>query len=213
MPGRCWGSRSAASATAAAPRTRYRSIRCDLAIGLELRPGARAGRRVALHRCAERDRRRRPQRRRAADGRPREPSPEAGPDERAEASWLTWRVHRAIEQLPEHERPVIELAYWAGSRERGLGVPGRAARDGEAPDAERVGTAGRTCSRRSCIDDRLEDLVGDIADPSEPSGCSGCTSCCSRSRRRRSSRPRQRRSGPTGPAADRAAAAPPLATR
>ena len=45
---------------------------------------------------------------------PEKPSPEGGPDERAEASWLTWRVHRAIEQLPEHERPVIELAYWGG---------------------------------------------------------------------------------------------------
>ena len=45
---------------------------------------------------------------------PETPSPEGGPDERAEASWLTWRVHRAIEQLPEHERPVIELAYWGG---------------------------------------------------------------------------------------------------
>lgn len=37
---------------------------------------------------------------------------EAGPDERAEASWLAWRVHRAIEALPEHERQVLELAYW-----------------------------------------------------------------------------------------------------
>ena len=23
-------------------------------------------------------------------------------------------MHRAIEELPEHERPVIELAYWGG---------------------------------------------------------------------------------------------------
>ena len=45
---------------------------------------------------------------------PDKPSPEGGPDERAEASWLTWRVHSAIEQLPDHERPVIELAYWGG---------------------------------------------------------------------------------------------------
>ncbi|HXH87904.1 MAG TPA: sigma-70 family RNA polymerase sigma factor [Gaiellaceae bacterium] len=37
-----------------------------------------------------------------------------GPSEQAEASWLSWRVHRAIEGLPEHERPVIELAYWGG---------------------------------------------------------------------------------------------------
>jgi RNA polymerase sigma-70 factor (ECF subfamily) len=45
---------------------------------------------------------------------PEKPSPEGGPDERAEASWLTWRVHSAIELLPDHERPVIELAYWGG---------------------------------------------------------------------------------------------------
>ncbi|HUQ23830.1 MAG TPA: sigma-70 family RNA polymerase sigma factor [Gaiellaceae bacterium] len=45
---------------------------------------------------------------------PDEPSREGGPDERAEASWLTWRVHSAIELLPDHERPVIELAYWGG---------------------------------------------------------------------------------------------------
>ncbi len=45
---------------------------------------------------------------------PDEPSGEGGPDERAEASWLAWRVHAALEQLPEHERPVIELAYWRG---------------------------------------------------------------------------------------------------
>lgn len=37
---------------------------------------------------------------------------EVGPDEHAEAAWLAWRVHRAIEELPEHERQVIELAYW-----------------------------------------------------------------------------------------------------
>ena len=40
------------------------------------------------------------------------PSPEPGPDERAEADWTAWRVHRAFEELPEHERAVIELAYW-----------------------------------------------------------------------------------------------------
>jgi RNA polymerase sigma-70 factor (ECF subfamily) len=43
-----------------------------------------------------------------------EASPESGPPERAEASWLSWRVHAALERLPQHERPVIELAYWGG---------------------------------------------------------------------------------------------------
>jgi RNA polymerase sigma-70 factor, ECF subfamily len=36
------------------------------------------------------------------------------PSEEAEASWTAWRVHRALETLPDHERPVIELAYWGG---------------------------------------------------------------------------------------------------
>jgi RNA polymerase sigma-70 factor (ECF subfamily) len=45
---------------------------------------------------------------------PEEPSGGDGPDEHAEAAWLAWRVHRALEELPEHERPVIELAYWGG---------------------------------------------------------------------------------------------------
>ena len=46
------------------------------------------------------------------DGARRRPEPPMeAPDE---PSWLTWRVHAALEHLPEHERPVIELAYWGG---------------------------------------------------------------------------------------------------
>jgi RNA polymerase sigma-70 factor (ECF subfamily) len=41
-------------------------------------------------------------------------SREPGPDDRAEASYVSWRVHRALEELPEHERTVLELAYWSG---------------------------------------------------------------------------------------------------
>ena len=42
------------------------------------------------------------------------PGDEPGPAERAESSWAAWQVHRALEVLPDHERPVIELAYWRG---------------------------------------------------------------------------------------------------
>lgn len=45
---------------------------------------------------------------------PEEASAEAGPDEQVELSWLSWRVHSAVEQLPERERAVLELAYWSG---------------------------------------------------------------------------------------------------
>ena len=41
------------------------------------------------------------------------PAGERGPDERAEAGDTAWRVHRALAVLPEHERAVIELAYFA----------------------------------------------------------------------------------------------------
>src|SRR5215203_2490071 len=43
-----------------------------------------------------------------------EASDEPGPADKAETSWLSWRVHRAIGELPDNERVVIELAYWRG---------------------------------------------------------------------------------------------------
>ena len=42
------------------------------------------------------------------------PSDEPGPPELAEQSWVSYRVHRAMEDLPETERTVLELAYWSG---------------------------------------------------------------------------------------------------
>ncbi|WP_411277354.1 RNA polymerase sigma factor [Gaiella sp.] len=41
-------------------------------------------------------------------------STDLAPDEEAEASWNSWRVHRALETLPENERSVIALAYFSG---------------------------------------------------------------------------------------------------
>ena len=58
---------------------------------------------------------------------PDEPSTDAGPAERAEAGWVAWRVHRAFAELPQHERAVLELAYWGGMSQSEiadfLGVP------------------------------------------------------------------------------------------
>ena len=45
---------------------------------------------------------------------PEEPGSDPGPLDRVEQEWTAWRVHRALEDLPAHERPVIELAYWRG---------------------------------------------------------------------------------------------------
>jgi RNA polymerase sigma-70 factor, ECF subfamily len=55
---------------------------------------------------------------RARDDLPVEPpdmtSDEPGPADRAESSYVSWRVHRALETLPVREREVVELAYWSG---------------------------------------------------------------------------------------------------
>jgi RNA polymerase sigma-70 factor (ECF subfamily) len=45
---------------------------------------------------------------------PDEAASDAGPDERVELNWLAWRVHAALERIPERERVVLELAYWSG---------------------------------------------------------------------------------------------------
>jgi RNA polymerase sigma-70 factor (ECF subfamily) len=65
---------------------------------------------VARHAIIDRAR----QRREPVAEAPDEPAADAGPHEQAETSWLTWRVHSALEQLPERERVVLELAYWSG---------------------------------------------------------------------------------------------------
>jgi RNA polymerase sigma-70 factor, ECF subfamily len=54
-------------------------------------------------------------------------SEDPGPAEQAESDWAAWRVHRAIEELAERERAVIELAYWGGLSQseiaNRLGIP------------------------------------------------------------------------------------------
>ena len=45
---------------------------------------------------------------------PDEAAADDGPQEHLEKSWLAWRVHGALERLPERERAVLELAYWSG---------------------------------------------------------------------------------------------------
>jgi RNA polymerase sigma-70 factor (ECF subfamily) len=55
------------------------------------------------------------------------PGRDPDPSDEAESAWTAWRVHRALEVLPEHERPVIELAYWSGLSQsevaEKLGIP------------------------------------------------------------------------------------------
>jgi RNA polymerase sigma-70 factor, ECF subfamily len=55
------------------------------------------------------------------------PAGDPDPSDRAEDAWVAWRVHRALEVLTEHERPLIELAYWRGLSQSeiadSLGIP------------------------------------------------------------------------------------------
>ena len=44
---------------------------------------------------------------------PDEASLDPSPEDRAEQAWTRWRVHRALEQLPQREREVLALAYWS----------------------------------------------------------------------------------------------------
>jgi RNA polymerase sigma-70 factor, ECF subfamily len=41
-------------------------------------------------------------------------STDLGPEEQAEAAYVSWRVHRALSGLPPTEREVVELAYYGG---------------------------------------------------------------------------------------------------
>jgi RNA polymerase sigma-70 factor (ECF subfamily) len=45
---------------------------------------------------------------------PEEAANDPGPGDVAEQNWVSWRVHRALEELNEREREVISLAYWSG---------------------------------------------------------------------------------------------------
>jgi RNA polymerase sigma-70 factor (ECF subfamily) len=55
------------------------------------------------------------------------PTDEPGPSEQVESEWVRWRVHRALGQLSDRERTLIELAYWSGLTQSEiaarLGVP------------------------------------------------------------------------------------------
>jgi RNA polymerase sigma-70 factor (ECF subfamily) len=42
------------------------------------------------------------------------PAGDPGPADEVEQDWVSWRVHRAVETLPDQERSLVELAYWSG---------------------------------------------------------------------------------------------------
>jgi RNA polymerase sigma-70 factor (ECF subfamily) len=74
----------------------------------DLGPGAPWGYTVARNAITSRWRKRAEPTAEARD----EPSLEPGPAEQAERSWRSFLVHRALETLPDHQRELVELAYW-----------------------------------------------------------------------------------------------------
>jgi RNA polymerase sigma-70 factor, ECF subfamily len=58
---------------------------------------------------------------------PDEATNEPGPAEQTEQNWLSWRIHSALQDLPEREREAIALAYWSGLSQsevaEHLGIP------------------------------------------------------------------------------------------
>ena len=88
-------------------------VRLGLAFGVTFKPerGQASAWLYAVARNAISDRGRK--REEPAAEAPDTPARDPGPDESAENAWLRWRVHRALEELPERERELIELAYWS----------------------------------------------------------------------------------------------------
>jgi RNA polymerase sigma-70 factor (ECF subfamily) len=66
---------------------------------------------VARHAIVDRSRRRTEQ---PVDSFDEPADTDPSPLDQAESGWVAWRIHRALEELPEREREVISLAYWSG---------------------------------------------------------------------------------------------------
>ena len=121
---------------------------------------------------------------------PDSPSSEAGPADRAESSWTAWRVHRALEELNDNERKVIELAYWSGlsqseiaeflniplgtvkTRTRAaLGAPRRAARGGarmsDRPNFDELAGGDDLSPEEAARLERVHDLLVAAGPPAE----------------------------------------------
>ena len=121
---------------------------------------------VARHAIIDRAR----QKRENAAEAPDEADVRAGPAERAEESWLTWRVHSALELLARararrHRARLLERSLPDRDRE----LPGRAARDRQDANADRSRPPGRPARGGKGMSDTpdFRELVGDDLTPEE----------------------------------------------
>jgi RNA polymerase sigma-70 factor (ECF subfamily) len=115
---------------------------------------------------------------------PETASCELGPADRAESSFVRWRVHRALEELPEKEREVVELAYWSElsqSEIAGTSTPlGTVKTRTRSAARQLAGVLGELGARRPNFDD----FVARTWNRRSASGCAACDLRSSRSHRR-----------------------------
>ena len=158
----------------------------------DVQAGARRRRALALRGRAQRDRRPQPRRTRAAGRGARAPSLEPTPAERAETSYVSWRVHRALEGLPaERARRDRARLLRRALAERGRRLPRHPARHGQDADTRRASAGSPTCSKESCDDARAglrRARRRRRAGRGARAPAARRTSCSSRPGRRRSSR-------------------------
>jgi sirohydrochlorin ferrochelatase len=111
------------------------------------------------------------------------------PEDAAEAEWVSWRVHRALETLPEHERSLVELAYWSGLSQSEIA-------EYVACPLGTVKTRTRAALRRladeleeSCDERTSTSSSATTSSPASSSASSASTRCSSSAGPRRSCRP------------------------
>jgi len=112
-------------------------------------------------------------------------SGEAGPAEHAEASFVAWRVHRALEELPAKERRSSSSPIGAACRRARSPTTSTFPRHGQDAHPQRAVPPSRSSRRRACVspDPDFDELIAD-AEPGSASASAASTTCSSSRARR-----------------------------